>query len=121
MPQEERNANNVASKYVTSDTSMNTETSDGGNLEDEELPMYPIRDQESPKPMIDVTINGKIIPIEVDTGEAVTIRNLDITVSRLTSLSVKYGSENLHGRKINCLRRVCGTQWAKEVTSSHCC
>lgn len=52
---------------------MNTNTSDGEEPEEsveesaEELGLYAIHDQETPRPM------GRRVPMEIDTGAAVTI------------------------------------------------
>lgn len=52
--------------------------------------MYTIRDRETPKPiMIDVTINGKIVPIEVDTGAAVTIMSHETWLTLFPDLPLR--------------------------------
>ena len=63
----------LPNNYVASDNSMNTSHSDGGDQEDS-LGLFTIRGHETPGPiMVDLKVNGKIVPIKVDTGATVTI------------------------------------------------
>ena len=84
-----------STKCITSNSSMNTQTSDGGDKEadGEELSLFTVRQRNSPKPIVvDVQINGRTVPMEVDTGAAVTIMSQTTWKTLFPDLSLQKSS-----------------------------
>lgn len=75
---------------------MNTHTSDGGDeeVEQEELSLFTVCPESSaPKPLVvDIQINGKTVPMEIDTGAAVTIMSQATWQTLFPDLSLQKSS-----------------------------
>ena len=68
----------------------------------EELSLFTVRQRNSPKPIVvDVQINGRTVPMEVDTGAAVTIMSQTTWKTLFPDLSLQKSSIVLRTYKSN--------------------